>query len=570
MTFRIRRLLTTSVALGALIATPVLAAEDGLAGPYLAARQASFLSDYSEAAKYYDKALKNDASNLVLLENALIAFLGKGDMAGAKRVAEMYVKIGGVDQAVNTVLNTAAMSAGEYDVVLNSTDGSAGLAPLIGGLLKAWATVGKGDMSGALDRLSTLAEIDDFADFAHYNQALAHAMVGDFEAADSIMSGVKFGPLSVNLRAIEAHAQVLVQLERRDDAIILLEETLNGAFRPDQSALLERLKSGEPVSYDFVTTAQDGAAEVFFELASLLADRTAPQHVLTYARMSTHLRPDHAPATLMIARILEDLDQYDLATEAYGMVSADHPSYLSAEMGRANTLFAEDRKDAAIEVLTALSKTHSDVALVHAALGDTLSRVENYSAAVVAYGRAIDLQGPENDNVWPVFYARGIAQERQGNFAEMEADFRKALSLSPDVQKPNVLNYLGYSLVEQQIKMDEALGMIETAVKQNPNSGYITDSLAWVFYRFGRYEEAVAPMEKAVSLLPVDPIVNDHLGDVYWKVGRLREAEFQWKRALSFEPEDGEADRIRRKLEVGLDAVLAEEDVAQPTQTAEE
>ena len=74
-------------------------------------------------------------------------------------------------------------------------------------------------------------------------------------------------------------------------------------------------------------------------------------------------------------------------------------------------------------------------------------------------------------------------------------------------------------------------------------------------------------MERAVELMPVDPVVNDHLGDVYWAVGRAREAEFQWKRALSFiDPEDtdGEADpeRIRRKLEVGLDAVLAEEGAA--------
>ena len=71
-------------------------------------------------------------------------------------------------------------------------------------------------------------------------------------------------------------------------------------------------------------------------------------------------------------------------------------------------------------------------------------------------------------------------------------------------------------------------------------------------------------MERAVELLPVDPVVNDHLGDVYWSVGRTREAEFQWSRALSFideEDTEGEADpdRIRRKLEVGLDFVLDEE-----------
>ena len=106
--------------------------------------------------------------------------------------------------------------------------------------------------------------------------------------------------------------------------------------------------------------------------------------------------------------------------------------------------------------------------------------------------------------------------------------------------------------------------MIERAVDMRPNSGHIVDSLGWVLYRLGRYDEAVGHMERAAELMPVDPVVNDHLGDVYWAVDRKLEARFQWHRALSFvDPDDpdGEADpeRIRRKLELGLDAVLAEE-----------
>ncbi|HHB80905.1 MAG TPA: tetratricopeptide repeat protein, partial [Aliiroseovarius sp.] len=97
------------------------------------------------------------------------------------------------------------------------------------------------------------------------------------------------------------------------------------------------------------------------------------------------------------------------------------------------------------------------------------------------------------------------------------------------------------------------------AVNARPNDGYIADSLGWVLYRLGRYDEAVGPMERAVQLTPIDPVINDHLGDVYWAVGRTREAEFQWKRALSFDPEEKELERIRRKLEVGLDMVLEEE-----------
>ena len=130
-------------------------------------------------------------------------------------------------------------------------------------------------------------------------------------------------------------------------------------------------------------------------------------------------------------------------------------------------------------------------------------------------------------------------------------DLRKALELRPG--QPQVLNYLGYSLIERKQNLNEALLMIEQAVKQEPDSGYIVDSLGWCFFRLGRFSEAIGPMERAVQLEPFDPIVNDHLGDVLWMVGRQREARFQWRRSLSLEPEEEEIEKILKKLESGLD-----------------
>jgi Flp pilus assembly protein TadD len=194
-------------------------------------------------------------------------------------------------------------------------------------------------------------------------------------------------------------------------------------------------------------------------------------------------------------------------------------------------------------------------------LGDMLRHEERFAEATVAYDSAIALLGESEPGEWIVYFSRGITHEREDRWPEAEADFRTALELQPD--QPQVLNYLGYTMVELQVNLDEALGMIERAVAAEPESGYIVDSLGWVLYRLGRYDEALMHMERAVELLPVDPVVNDHLGDVYWAVGRKREAEFQWHRALSFvgmgESTDADSDRIRRKLEIGLDAVLAEE-----------
>ncbi|MDZ7907064.1 MAG: tetratricopeptide repeat protein [Gemmobacter sp.] len=204
-------------------------------------------------------------------------------------------------------------------------------------------------------------------------------------------------------------------------------------------------------------------------------------------------------------------------------------------MGRADMLLASGKPDAALEVMQALAKRLPDVLAVQATYADMLRRQEKFVDAIKVYDHAIGLLGEAEAKDWPLFYSRGICHERQKNWEAAETDLRRALALSPD--QPQVLNYLGYSLLELNQKLDEALSLIERAVAARPDSGYIVDSLAWAYFRMGRYEEALPHMEKASLMEPVDPVVTDHLGDVYWAVGRKHlEAQFQWRRALSFEP----------------------------------
>ncbi|MGB5869725.1 MAG: tetratricopeptide repeat protein, partial [Albidovulum sp.] len=219
---------------------------------------------------------------------------------------------------------------------------------------------------------------------------------------------------------------------------------------------------------------------------------------------------------------------------------------------------AEDRSDAAIEALEQLTKAYPDLIETWVALGDISRHEERFEDRIRVYDKAVALIDTPLPEHWVVFYARGICYERAKQWDNAEADFRQALALNPD--QPQVLNYIGYSFVEMNENLDEAMSMIERAARARPDEGAIIDSLGWALYRLGRYREAEVQMERAIELMPVDAVVNDHLGDVYWAVGRFREAEFQWKRALSFKPETEEvADRIRRKLELGLDAVLQKE-----------
>src|SRR6201999_3223382 len=138
--------------------------------------------------------------------------------------------------------------------------------------------------------------------------------------------------------------------------------------------------------------------------------------------------------------------------------------------------------------------------------------------AAATYDKAIAAVGiPQRDN-WTLFYFRGICYERSKQWPKAEADFRKALALYPD--QPLVLNYLGYSWVDQGMNLDEGFGMLRRAGDLRASDGYIVDSLGWAHYRLGQFGDAVKDLERAVDLKPSDPVINDHLGDAYWRVGR--------------------------------------------------
>ncbi len=189
-------------------------------------------------------------------------------------------------------------------------------------------------------------------------------------------------------------------------------------------------------------------------------------------------------------------------------------------------------------------------------LGDVLRVKKRFAEAGDAYDEAIRrTEAAGVPDKWTLFYDRGVARERSGQWDKAEADLRKALELKPD--QPMVLNYLGYSWIDRGEHLDQGMKMIEKAVELRPEDGYIVDSLGWAHYRMGEYEAAVEKLEKAIELVPEDPTINDHLGDAYWRLGRLSEARYQWRRALQFGPQEDEIKPIEAKIEHGLNAAAS-------------
>jgi tetratricopeptide (TPR) repeat protein len=168
----------------------------------------------------------------------------------------------------------------------------------------------------------------------------------------------------------------------------------------------------------------------------------------------------------------------------------------------------------------------------------------------IAAGQDAGSPPPADSSNWSLYYVRGIAYERSKQWPKAEADLKRALELSPE--QPLVMNYLGYSWIDQGVNLDEGMKLIRRAVELRPDDGYIVDSLGWAHYRLGQFDDAVRELERAVELRPQDPVMNDHLGDAYWRVGRKIEARFQWSHAKEMEPEKDDLAKIEAKLKDGL------------------
>jgi len=538
---------------------PVLA--DGNTGAYLAARHAAINNDIEQAATYFTRALAADTTNVALMEQAVLYKIAAGRVEDALPIARTLVAQEPDHRIGQLLLVTEDFRKDDPKAAAERLEkhGDRAFNTVTAKLLSGWAAFDSGDPEAAQEAFASLDGQQLYRIFADYHAGLAAAANGDDEEAERLFIS-SIGDETPTARLAEAYGRFLERQTRGEDAIELYDRALARApSDPVMLAARERAEAMDGKPAPLVETGKQGAAEAMYGLASAFArDEGGIRLSLVYLQLALHLNKDMEAPRLLLGNVMEAQERWAEAAETYGGFDKSSPYYRSAQVGRADALSRIDQTDEALDALENLEAVFPKDETVPIAIGDLMRRAERYEEARVAYDRAFELIGGPKERYWSLHYARGVSNERLGNWDEAEADLKQALEFRPD--QAHVLNYLGYSWIEQNRNLTEARDMIERAVSLRPNDGYITDSLGWVEYRLGDYESAVQTMERAVELTPTDPVINDHFGDTLWMVGRKTEARFQWRRALSFNPEEADLrDRIKRKLSVGLDVVREEE-----------
>ena len=527
-------------------------------GGYLAGRHALSTKDFDAASTYLSRAIEDDLENPELLNGLISVQVSLGDIGAAKISSDNLDLLGVQTQLSNMVKIAIQLRNRDFDNAKQQIENEQGINPLLDKIVTGWAFADEGNFEDAGTIFDEIGKGSSLAQFSQMQKASMLAAYGRYESALNTIENLEKNSNRISIDARALKVQLLLKLDNKEEATEYFSKIFGDGVNSDAANLRMQVED-HPNAYSIEESLslEAGIAYAFYAIADILKDDADPNTALLYVRLAQYLNENSQKAILLAADLLEQMGQYDLAVEEYAKISPSSSYFLSSELGRVGALRDGGKTEAALEVLYYLSREFSDIGIVHNSLGDFLRREERYSEAKIAYDRAVDIYRENNNVSWVVLYARGITHERLQEWDKAESDFRNALTINPD--QANVLNYLGYSLIDRGEKLDEAMTMIEKAVSLQPESGYIVDSLAWGLFKLGQYETAIPHMEKAAELMPVDPIVTDHLGDLYWAVGRQLEAKFQWRRALSFDPELKDATRIREKLRIGLDRVLVNE-----------
>ena len=172
---------------------------------------------------------------------------------------------------------------------------------------------------------------------------------------------------------------------------------------------------------------------------------------------------------------------------------------------------------------------------------------KEYQEAIKYYSIIIDSINEDNDLKKDLLYRRGSSYERLGNYFNADKDLLYALKIDPE--DSYVLNYLAYSWLERNHKIDEAIIMLEKAYESNSDDPYIIDSIGWAYYLVNDFKKAEKFLRRAVQLMPDDPIVNDHYGDILWKLDRKIQARYFWSMVLKMKDTEKKIiDDIKNKL----------------------
>ncbi|MDB3959447.1 hypothetical protein N9407_01445 [Candidatus Pelagibacter sp.] len=284
----------------------------------------------------------------------------------------------------------------------------------------------------------------------------------------------------------------------------------------------------------------DIVSEFLFLISNLYSSQDDFEKSNFYLNLSSYLNPKFTFNLSLIAENFYLNKEYDKVKTVLKNFNKDNEFYYWFRIKKETQIIIKEKgyEDGINFISSKFNKIDDPNLKIVFDVANFYKNSKKYEKAIDYYTQIISSLGNETDIKSDLLYRRGGSYERLGNYEKSDEDLLHSLIINPD--DAYVLNYLAYSWLERDYKIDEAFKMLEKAYASRSNDPYIIDSIGWAYYLIDNYVEAEKYLKRAVELMPQDPTVNDHYGDILWKLNRKIQARYFWKNVLSLDDTDEE------------------------------
>ena len=293
----------------------------------------------------------------------------------------------------------------------------------------------------------------------------------------------------------------------------------------------------------------DIIGEFLFLISNLYSSQDEIKKSNFYLNLSNYLNPKFILNSTLVAENFYLNQEYKKAKKVLKNFDKKHEFYYWFRVKKeAQIIIKKQGYEEGIDFISSkFSKINEPNVKMVFDIANFYKNSKNYEKAIEYYTKIISSLKNNSEIKSDLLYRRGGSYERLGKYEKADEDLISSLKINPD--DAYVLNYLAYSWLERNFKIDEAIQMLEKAYALKSNDPYITDSIGWAYYLIENYVEAEKYIKKAVELMPEDPTVNDHYGDILWKLKRNIQARYFWNYVLGLDDTDED---VRKKINIKI------------------
>ena len=348
----------------------------------------------------------------------------------------------------------------------------------------------------------------------------------------------------------------LIEKNRIEDAKILTDEIdyVNASLLLSQGkSWIERNQNKEFSKVFSCSNRNDIIGEFLFLISNLFSSQNEFKKSNFYLSLSNYLNPKFYFNLSLVAENLFLNENYEKSKRVLENFKINQDFYYWYKSKKEAQIITKtkSREEALKYIISKFNKIKNPNDKFIYDVANFYRNSQEYEKAIKYYSLIIDKLDDDSEVKADLLYRRGGSYERIKNFERADKDLLDSLIINPD--DAYVLNYLAYSWLERDYKINEAIEMLEKAYSRENNDPYIIDSIGWAYYLINDYVKAEQFLKRAVQLMPDDPIVNDHYGDILWKLNRKIQARYFWSMVLKMQDaEENLLDLVRDKLLIGL------------------